>query len=144
MATYSISIFIALSNKGATAGCNDAMTFVPSLICWLLPCHPSHPSSHSRGRFVVSSHTGHEKQSRLADIPLQLQLYKLGNRRKVRLFEANQRGMDKKSESMHNKTQKAMGVGEERQATKKDEGRAHSGGWLYASRYPRDHDKYTN
>lgn len=34
-----------------------------------------------------------------------------------------------------------MGVGEERRAT--NERRAHSGGWLYASRYPRDHDKYT-
>jgi hypothetical protein len=52
-----------------------------------------------------------EKQSRLADIPLQLQLYKLGNRHKVRLFEANQRGSRQKKRKYAQQNSKGNGGG---------------------------------
>ena len=63
----------------------------------------------------------------LANIPLlQLQLYKLGNRHKVILFEANLRGSKEKKRKYAQQNSKGNGV--ERQATKKkDERRAHSG-----------------
>ena len=63
----------------------------------------------------------------MADIPLQLQLYKLGNRHKVRLFEANQRESRQKKRKYAQQNLKGNGRWGERRITKKDEGRAHSG-----------------
>ena len=88
-------------------------------------------------RFLPVPNT--EKRCRLADIPLRwLQLYKLGNKHKVRLL----RQIREESESIA-QLRKAMAVTTSNQ--KRRRGKGHGGlVVLYASRYPRDHDKYTN